>query len=413
MIADEERGWPRWNSSISAELGGIMKITLSILKADVGSVGGHTKPTDRMMDSVRWDAQAAIEKGLLLDAFVSHTGDDICITMSHRRGADDVDVHQFAWNAFLKATAIAQEYGLYGAGQDLLVDAPSGNIRGAGPAVAEVEFDHDPVKTNKVRGAESFMVFAADKCGPGAYNLPLFLGFADPMYCGGLMLPPMIRGFSFHIIDMDNTGGDSIIELNAPDDYYHITSLLRDNERFGIDGIYSRTDGQQAAAVSAQRLHSIAGAYTGKDDPVALVRNQGIFPAPEELISPFAKAHYVGGDARGSHVMPLMPVPLNTPVTGIYCLPLVSCVGFSLSAQGHFSDSYIDFFDNPAWDVVRHRAQEKAIEMRSQGWSGAAMLPYSELEYGGFRTTVTNLVERFSFRNGKEAPAQAEKATAD
>ena len=389
-----------------------MKITLSILKADVGSVGGHTKPTVHMLDSVRAESQTAIEKGLLLDAFVSHTGDDIAILMSHERGPDNVDVHQFAWNAFIKATGIAQEYGLYGAGQDLLVDAPSGNIRGAGPAVAELEFNHEPVKTNRVRAAESFMMLAADKCGPGAYNLPLFLGFADPMYCAGLMLPAMIKGFTFHIIDMDNTEGDSIIELKAPEDYYHISMLLRDNERFAIDGIYSRTHDERAVAVSAQRLHNIAGVYTGKDDPVAIVRNQGIFPAPEELSSPYVKAHYVGGDARGSHVMPLMPVPLNTPVTGIYCLPLVSCTGFSLDARGHFSDSYIDFFDNPAWDVVRQRAQEKAIEMRSQGWSGAAMLPYTELEYSGFRTTVTNLVGRFAFRNGKEAEAPAEKATA-
>jgi fructose 1,6-bisphosphate aldolase/phosphatase len=387
-----------------------MKITLSILKADVGSVGGHTKPTEPMMDSVREEVRSAIAKGLILDAFVSHTGDDIAILMSHQRGPDDVEIHQFAWNAFIKATSIAQQYGLYGAGQDLLVDAPSGNIRGAGPAVAEVEFDHEPVK-GKPRAAESFLMLAADKCGPGAYNLPLFLGFADPMYCAGLMLPPMIKGFTFHVIDMDNTGGDSIIELNAPDDYYHLAALLRDNERFGIDGVYSRTNGQRAVAVSAQRMHSIAGVYTGKDDPVALVRNQSMFPAPEELISPFAKAHFVGGDARGSHVMPLMPVPLNTAVTGIYCLPLVSCVGFSLNARGGFSDSYIDFFDNPAWDVVRHKAQEKGLEMRSQGWSGAAMLPYTELEYGGFRTTVTNLVDRFVFRNGKEAAVAGEKLT--
>ena len=344
-----------------------MNITLSILKADVGSVGGHTKPTHKMMESVRAESANAIEKGLLLDAFVSHTGDDIAILMSHLRGPDDIDVHQFGWNTFLKATAIAQDFGLYGAGQDLLADAPSGNIRGAGPAVAELEFDHNPVKGNRVRPAESFMMLAADKCGPGAYNLPMFLGFADPMYCAGLMLPPMIKGFTFHIIDMDNTEGDSIIELNTPEDYYHIAALLRDNERFAIDGVYSRTHGERAVALSAQRLHNIAGAYTGKDDPVAIVRNQGIFPAPEELSSPYAKAHYVGGDARGSHVMPLMPVPLNTAVTGIYCLPLVSCVGFSLEASGRFSDSYIDFFDNPAWDLVRHKAQEKAIEMRSPG----------------------------------------------
>jgi fructose 1,6-bisphosphate aldolase/phosphatase len=155
-------------------------------------------------------------------------------------------------------------------------------------------------------------------------------------------------------------------------------------------------------------LHSIAGKYTGKDDPVALVRTQGIFPAPEELISPFAKAHYVGGDARGSHVMPLMPVPLNTPVSGIYCLPIVTCAAWSLNSEGRFSDSYVDFFANPAWDEVRRRAQIKAIEIRSQGWSGAAMLPYSELEYGGFRDTVTSLLERFALRKREHAEIMAE-----
>ncbi len=377
-----------------------MKLTLSILKADVGSIGGHTKPSDHMMDAVRSDAADAVKRGLLIDTFVGHTGDDICIVASHTRGPNDTEVHQFAWNSFLHGTDIASQYGLYGAGQDLLVDAPSGNIRGAGPAVAEVEFDHEPSKTNRIRPAESFMVLAADKCGPGAYNLPLFLGFADPMYCAGLMLPRLNEGFTFNVIDMDNTEGDSIISLNAPEDYYKLTVLLRDNERFGIDSIVSRYSGQTAAAVSATRLHNIAGSYTGKDDPVALVRNQGIFPAPEELISPFAKAHYVGGDARGSHVMPLMPVPINTPVTGIYCLPLVSCIGFSLSAQGEFSDSFVDFFDNTAWDHVRLIAQEKALAMRSQGWSGAAMLPYGELEYSGFRQSIGDLVERFNIRNG-------------
>jgi fructose 1,6-bisphosphate aldolase/phosphatase len=244
------------------------------------------------------------------------------------------------------------------------------------------------------------MMLAADKCGPGAYNLPLYLGFADPMYCAGLMLPPMIKGFRFDIIDMDNTEGDSIISLNAPEDSYSIAALLRDNERFGIHAITSRTHEEKAVSVSATRLHSIAGKYTGKDDPVALVRNQGIFPAPEELVSPFAKAHFVGGDARGSHVMPLMPVPINTAVTGMYCIPLVSCIGFSLSKGGYFSDAYVDFFDNLAWDEVRLQAQRKAIDMRAQGWSGAAMLPYSELEYGGFRETVEGLLARFELIGG-------------
>ena len=113
--------------------------------------------------------------------------------------------------------------------------------------------------------------------------------------------------------------------------------------------------------------------------------------------------------------MPLMPVPINTAVTGMYCLPLVSCLGFSLSREGKFSDSVLDFFDNPAWDHVRMLAQRKAIEMRSQGWSGAAMLPYGELEYSGFRQSIGDLVERFTFRYGNGAhPAVPEAAaTAD
>ena len=171
-----------------------MKLTISVLKADVGSIGGHTKPSQRMMDAVEQAVADAISSGLLIDGYVGHTGDDICMTTTHTRGPNDTDVHQFAWTTFLQATDIARQYGLYGAGQDLLADAPSGNIRGAGPAVAEVEFEHDPIKTNPVRPAESFFVLAADKCGPGAYNLPMFLGFADPMYCAGLMLPRLSEG---------------------------------------------------------------------------------------------------------------------------------------------------------------------------------------------------------------------------
>ncbi len=376
-----------------------MKMTLSVIKADVGSVGGHTLPTPDMMNSAKENVKKAIKNTLLIDGLVTHTGDDICLIMSHTKGSDNPDIHKFAWDCFIKATKLADDCGCYGAGQDLLVDAPSANVRGAGPGVAEITFDHtrkDP------RPAESFMVFAADKCGPGAYNLPIFLAFADPMYCAGLMLPKMIKGFTFEIIDMEKTkGGDHIITLHAPKDYYKMAILLRDNERFGIKAIYSQTYDEQVVSLSTDRLHAIAGKYTGKDDPVALVRNQGIFPAPEEILSPFAKAHYVGGNARGSHNMPLMPVPINTGVAGIYCLPIVSCLGFSLTREGKFSNFYIDFFDNPAWDLVRLRAQEKAIEIRSQGWSGPAMLPYTELEYTGFKDSVESLLEQFEVRKSE------------
>ena len=95
--------------------------------------------------------------------------------------------------------------------------------------------------------------------------------------------------------------------------------------------------------------------------------------------------------------MPLMPVPLNTAVTGLYCIPIVSCIGFSLEQNGTFlrSGEYVDFFDNPAWDYARIHAQKKALEMRKQGWSGVAMLPTKELEYGGFRDTLAAIEKMF------------------
>ena len=369
-----------------------MKITLSVIKADVGSIGGHTKPANSMINAAKERIEEAIKTNLILDGMVTSTGDDICLIMSHTKDINNPKIHQFAWQTFLNSTKKADECGCYGAGQDLLANAPSGNIRGAGPGVAEITFDYTQ---KEPRPAESFMVFAADKCGPGAFNLPLYLAFADAMYCAGLMLPNLIEGFTFDIIDMNNKTDDSIITLNAPEDAYKISILLRDNERFGIKRIYSRKYKEQSVAVSTDRLHTISGKYVGKDDPICVIRTQGIFPAPEEIISPYVKAHYIGGDARGSHNMPLMPVPINTAATGFYCLPIVSCLGFSLQPTGKFANNYIDFFDNPAWDFVKLKAQEKGIAMRSQGWSGPAMLPYSELEYSGFKEVINDLLKKF------------------
>ena len=110
-----------------------MRLTISGIKADVGSIGGHTEPTIEMLDKVKSNVAEAISSGLIIDGFVFHVGDDIAIVMTHTKGKDNEEIHQFAWDSFLDATAIAQQFGLYGAGQDLLVDAPSGNVRGAVP----------------------------------------------------------------------------------------------------------------------------------------------------------------------------------------------------------------------------------------------------------------------------------------
>lgn len=366
-----------------------MELTFSAIKADVGSKGGHTEPSAEQLAAVR-RVLADAPHGLLLDHLVTFTGDDIALLMTHREGPDSATIHQLAWSAFEAATAVAKDQGLYAAGQDLLVDAPSGNIRGAGPGVAEVEFDH---KLAEERPAESFIVFAADKCSPGAYNLPLYLAFADTMHNGGLLLAPkMSQGFTLRIMDMDYSAGDRVIDLNTVTDVRMIQALLRDETRYAISAAFSNNyPGQQVLAASTSRLHNVKGTYTGKDDPIAVVRSQGIFPAPEELTSPFKICPFVTGDARGSHVMALTPYPVNNPVRLAYCQPIVSAMAFSLDRAGRFSHSGVDLFADSGWNRYRELAGLKSDLMRAQGWFGVAMASNPELAYTGITELYNEL----------------------
>jgi fructose 1,6-bisphosphate aldolase/phosphatase len=378
-----------------------MRTTITVIKADVGSIGGHTLPSVELLEIVREHVRDA-HRRLLVDSFVSHTGDDIAIAMTHTRGANDAEVHRLAWDAFRAATEKAKVQGLYGAGQDLLKDAFSGNVRGLGPASAELTCDERP--------NESLIVFAADKTEPGAYNLPLYLAFADPMYSSGLLLSEALKeGFTFRIMDVNHLDGDRVITLDAPDRLYDIAALLRDTHRYVIESIWSRRfRQQQGAAVSTSRLRNIAGKYVGKDDPVAIVRVQNIFPATEEFGPPFAIGQFVAGNTRGSHNLPLMPVPINTAASSFFCCPIVSGLAFSVH-EGMLTTP-VDLFADPLWNAIRDQVTRKAVEMRQQGFFGPAMLDISELEYGGITARLQRLDKEFVVARHEPAAAGTEVA---
>jgi fructose 1,6-bisphosphate aldolase/phosphatase len=96
--------------------------------------------------------------------------------------------------------------------------------------------------------------------------------------------------------------------------------------------------------------------------------------------------------------MPMLPVAIGTPVAGVYCLPLVSCLAFSLDKTGAFSEDYVDIFGDVSWDYTRTKVQQKLDEWRRQGFVGPTMAPHAELAYTGIVETLKTLDEEFRDR---------------
>ena len=357
-----------------------MKITVSVIKADVGGVGGHTRPSDGLIDAVRKTIKAS--EDLLIDYYIGYCGDDVHIVMSHTHGVDNNDIHKLAWDAFMAGTQVAREEGLYGAGQDLLKDSFSGNVKGMGPGVAEMEFEERP--------NEAFTVFAADKTEPGAFNYPFYRMFVDALSNTGLIVnKSLARGVNMNIMDVEE---GKIAELSLWEDKPSIEAALMYPGRYVVSTVTTK-DGEPIVASSTDRLHNIAGTYVGKDDPICVVRTQKNFPATEEVGSVFNNPHYVAGNTRGSHNMPLMPVKLNSAATINFCIPIVQALVFSMH-NGKFTGPF-DGFSTPDWDYVREIATKKALAMRSQGFVHPATLVPSELEYAeGYKARMSVLEEK-------------------
>lgn len=368
----------------------VVRTTISVIKADVGSVPGHCRPHAKMLEYARKKLTEAEESGLIKSFYVYHVGDDIGLVMTHHRGENNPEIHGLAWDTFKEITEkIAKPLKLYGAGQDLLSDAFSGNVRGMGPGVAELEFEE--------RRSDPVIVFAADKTEPGAWNLPLYRIFADPFNTAGLVIDPTLHeGFIFEIMDLKE---GKTVKLKAPEESYDILGLLGTPGRYAVSKIYRAKDNEPAAAASTDRLSFIAGRYVGKDDPVLIVRAQSGFPALGEILSAFAVPHLVAGWMRGSHNGPLMPVSLKDGNVVSYFdgPPRVVAMGWQIAdgkLVGVDGVEPADLFADPAWDYPRELAMKIALYMRTMGEIMPARLEPEEMEY----TTLPKILEKLRNR---------------
>ena len=135
------------------------RVTVSVIKADVGSVGGHARPHPLMMRKCEERLADGLKAGTIDDFYVTRVGDDINLILTHTRGENNRDVHGLCWEAFMDATKEAKRMKLYAAGQDLLTDAFSGNVRGA-------------ARARGMGSGAPVSCAMADKTEPSAYSCP-------------------------------------------------------------------------------------------------------------------------------------------------------------------------------------------------------------------------------------------------
>jgi len=365
-----------------------VKITLSVIKADIGGFVGHSESHPDVLAKAVSCLEKARKDGLLVDYHVTKCGDDLELIMTHRLGAENKDVHQLGWDTFCEGTKIAKALKLHGAGQDLLKDAFSGNVKGLGPGLAEMEFEERP--------SEPVVIFMADKTSAGAWNMPLYKMFADPFNTIGLVIAEnMHNGFKFEVLDVKE---HKKIIFNTPEEIYDMLVLIGAPSRFAVRAIYHKDDGEIAEVSSTQKLCFLAGRYVGKDDPVCIVRSQGQFPAVGEVLEPFNSPILVEGWMRGSHMGPLMPVSVaNSTPSRFDGPPRVIALGFQL-AKGKLIGPR-DMFADCSFDLAREESNLMADMMRRHGPFEPHRLPLDEMEY----TTMPQVMKKIQ---GRFQPAE-------
>src|SRR5256712_421445 len=334
-------------------------------KADVGGVGGHVVAAEEVKSIIAkfvLENNAVNGEPIFTSLIVTHTGDDIAVTGIMTDSVDMSVVDELMWDALQEGAHKAAELGLYGPGQDLVADAFTGNLRGAGPATVAL-----PLPVRKDNPSQTVLVSFADKTEPMAFNYYATGAYLLPRFNTGLVIAAskMKHGYIMEIVDLDTKAQaieagahprdqkalhgkmeelaqglqEKVLTLRAPEDLYDIEGLTRAS-RFVIARIWSRNDtgerDQLGYVCSAERLHNIKTkkgfTYGGKDDPVLLAFAQGDWPAPGEITSPWAACPMVAGDCRGSHYLHILPMPINSQ-TSFWSGPIISSV--TLSCNNH------------------------------------------------------------------------------
>jgi fructose 1,6-bisphosphatase len=328
--------------------------------------------------------------------------------MYHRRGVDSNDIHLLAFRAFWRVVWVTELIGYkpYGLAQDLKIGpatqgkrvddlaAPSdrfiallpqylpepersyldkikkaqagwkggrgsvevkkpfaGNVTGQGPGFAELP----------LRGQSQMGLFAADKCGPAAFNLPLYHAALKALSQESFR-SRYGRSLAFEIFDVHN---HTRIFLDGQTQRQEIEELLGATNLFNVKRMWSLTQGaarpeaiesalqDMLLAASTEKLSIITGGeYVGKDDPVLLGVSELVNPIFEYMKSSF---YMTQGDERGSHYMMLTPKPLTEAVATVRSRGLQ--VGLRVNLNNSRLTDLHDVYAEPSFREVRVRVE--------------------------------------------------------
>lgn len=360
------------------------KITLTIAKADVGGLVGHTSSHPNVLDTARERLFNAKEKGVIADFHVLRCGDDLDLVLTHGSGRNDIRIHELLWNIFLACAEVAKELKLHRPGEDLLKDAFTGNLGDMGPNIAEMEFFE--------RQSEPVIIFFSNKTGPGTWNLPAYKIFADPFSSTGLIMSTeMMKGFTFNVLDIKE---GKEVALSTPAEIYELLALIGNTGRYAVQSVYRNYDQEIAAVISARKLELLNGKRLGKSCALMAVRCQSGLPSSGEALEPFTSPHLVSGWMWGAHSGPLVPVPFyEANAVRFDGPPRVIAAGFQI-ADGRLIGPH-DMFDDPAFDRSRKVANLVCDYMRRHGPFQPHKLPSEEMEYSSMPFVLDKLRDRF------------------
>jgi fructose 1,6-bisphosphatase len=393
--------------------------TLSDIKADGGGKVGHTTPPTLFVPVAQASLMEAQEKGLIRDFQVFAVGDDLHLLMYHGRGADANDVHLLAFRTFWRQVWVIEIIGYkpYGLAQDLQIGPatrgkrvddlaePSerfisllvetlrepersqaakihaarqswmqgrgglevtkpfaGNVTGQGPGFAEL-----PVAETRRVG-----LLAADKCGPGAFNIPVHHGVGEAL-TQERFRNRFGESVAYEIFDVHN---HTRIFLDGRAHRDDIQTLLGATNLFNVKRLWSlpqtvsQREPVKAAvhsillAASTEKLALIAGGeYVGKDDPVLLGVDEVVSPMFEYMKTGFCMTQ---GDERGSHYMMLVPKPLGESVATVRSRGLQVGLAVTLSAD-RIAEVH-DVYAGPEYREARIRIDKANARIwRAQG----------------------------------------------